>query len=190
MSSVGYTYNPFYEPVVSERYFSRGRKYDEIEPNRNNLPKMVDAFEERIRNWYIEPTELLLEKRLGRTVRKIVRWLTGRHEGGHYAFTVASMTCLLIDALSQFRYGELTSDGGIFRKLVTHDLRSYNVTLPNPIWHYDDKHGRPLGPDRPSLRPALGSEGTRLGCHADPRSGEAKAAHASSQCAADAGVRR
>ncbi len=101
---------------------------------------MVDAFEDRIRDWYIEPIEILLEKRLGQTLRKIVRWLASRQEGGHYSFAIASMTCLLIDALSQFRYGKLTSDGAIFKQFVKDDLRSYKVTLPNSILHYEDKH--------------------------------------------------
>ena len=140
MSSGSVAYNPFYEPVVNQRYFARTRKYDTVSVARHDLAMMVDAFKERISNWYVEPTEVLLEKKLSTSIRRIVRWLTGRQDGGHYVFSVASTTCLLIDCLSQFRYGELTSDGRIFRKFVTDDLRSYKVTLPTSIWHYDDKH--------------------------------------------------
>jgi hypothetical protein len=161
MSSGSISYNPFYEPVVTERFFSRRRKYDEVEADRNNLAKMVDAFEERIRNWYIEPAELLLERGVNKFIRKIVRCLTGRQSGGHYAFTVASITCLLIDALSQFRYGELTSDGRIFRQFVTSDLRSYNITLSTNIWHFDDRHA-PTGKELKTVSEVIWS-GIRCG---------------------------
>ena len=103
---------------------------------------MVDAFEERLHNWYIEPTEVLLESGQSNLTRKFVRWITGRQDGGHYSFAVASMTCLLIDCLSQFRYGELSSDGGIFKRFVADDLKSYDAPLPTSVWHYEAKHAR------------------------------------------------
>jgi hypothetical protein len=110
----------FYEPVQAERYFEKGRRYYEIEWK--NFAKVVEAFELRIRGWYIDPAELLIR------------------QSGHYSFTTIAVTCLLIDALSQYRYGVLCSEGRHFKQFVRDFLPSYNGTLPAPIWHHDHKN--------------------------------------------------
>ncbi|HVA45032.1 MAG TPA: hypothetical protein VNH11_01490 [Pirellulales bacterium] len=129
----------FYEPVPSERYFERDRKYAEI--NWTYFPGIVDAFERRIRGWYIEPIEILLERGVNRHVRRVVCCLANRHDGGHYSFAVMAMTCLLIDTLSQFQRGLLKATTSAFKAFVIHDLPSYNVTISPAI----DDYGRGAG---------------------------------------------
>ncbi len=130
----------FYEPVQAERYFERDRRYIEI--TWTSLVEVVDAFERRIRGWYTEPIEVLLERGGRNWSKRVVRWLTGRQDGGHYSFTVMAMTCMLIDSLSQFRYGELSSEGKLFKRFVEHHLPSYSGGPLVTFRHYDHKHNR------------------------------------------------
>jgi hypothetical protein len=124
----------FYEPVQTERFFDRNRKYAEI--NWAYFPGIVDAFEQRIHGWYIDPIEFLLEKGQSQRVRNIVRCLTGRDEAGHYSFTVAAMSCLLIDTLSQYNFGILESNPDKFKDFVRENLSNYNMPLRPPIAGY------------------------------------------------------
>jgi hypothetical protein len=110
----------FYAPVQTERYFEKAQKYSEI--NWDNFAEVVDAFELRIKGWYIDPAEHLLQ------------------HSGHYSFTVMATTCLLIDALSQYRYGKLFSKGEHFKDFVKDFLPSYNGDLPSHVLHYDHNH--------------------------------------------------
>src|SRR5208337_3432375 len=112
----------YYGPVRSERYFEKGRRYSEIEWT--NFAEAVEAFDHRIRGWYIDPTENLIK------------------QSGHHSFTVMAMTCLLIDALSQYRYGELFSEGKHFKRFVEDFLPSYKGSLPHPVWHYDHNYNQ------------------------------------------------
>lgn len=128
----------YYEPVQTERYFERERRYSEI--TWSSFADVVDAFERRIRGWYTQPIEILLERGLTESVKLEVRQKTGRQDGGHYSFTVMAMTCALIDTLSQYRYGMLASDGPTFVKFVNDHLQSYRVTLPMTLWHYESKY--------------------------------------------------
>lgn len=135
----------FYEPVQAERYFERDRRYNEI--TWSAFAEVVDAFDRRIRGWYMEPIELLMERGTRKWSKCLVRWLIGRQDGGHYSFTVMAMTCALIDTLSQYRYGLLASDGPQFVKFVNSHLPSYSGVLPVSLRHYDNKfspNGKPL----------------------------------------------
>ena len=78
---------PTYIPVQSARAFRRMTRYDQI--NWNNFSEVVDAFHGRIDDWYILPTKGLINHK----------------DGGHYAFAIMALNCLLIDTLSQFYYG-------------------------------------------------------------------------------------
>jgi hypothetical protein len=78
---------PFYTPVQNARAFRRMTRYDQI--NWNNFGEVVDAFHGRIDDWYILPTKELINHK----------------DGGHYAFAIMALNCLLIDTLSQFYYG-------------------------------------------------------------------------------------
>lgn len=117
----------YYEPVQFQRHFEKTNLYSAIDWY--NFTEVVEAFDRRIRGWYIEPTELLIS------------------QSGHYSFTVMAMTCLLIDALSQYRYGVLSSEGQHFKRFVKDFLPSYGGSLPSMICHYDLKYstnGKPL----------------------------------------------
>lgn len=124
----------FYEPVQSQRFFERDRKYADI--NWSYFPGVVDAFERRIRGWYIEPVEVLLERGVDPHSRHLVRCLSNRRDGGHYSFTVMAITCLLIDTLSQFVRGILQSTGNDFKAFVRDYLPSYDIPLKTPIDGY------------------------------------------------------
>ena len=78
---------PFYTPVQNARAFRRGKPYDQI--NWNNFRDVVNEFHGRIDDWYLQPTKVLINHR----------------EGGHFAFAVMAINCLLIDTLSQYFYG-------------------------------------------------------------------------------------
>ena len=78
---------PFYSPVQNARAFRRMTRYDQV--NWNNFNEVVDAFHARIDDWYILPTKELINHK----------------DGGHYAFAIMALNCLLIDTLSQFYYG-------------------------------------------------------------------------------------
>ncbi len=138
MSSVLPMYNPFYEPVQNQRFFERQRRYSEI--NWTDFRDVLHAWERRINGWYIESIEVMLDRDLKGWKRSVVGWLTSRPSSGHYAFTVMSVTCLLIDALSQYRYGELSSEGSHFKSFVESCLPCYSGMLPTEIWHYDHKY--------------------------------------------------
>ncbi len=133
----------FYEPVQDDRYFERDMLYRQI--NWASLGEVIDAFSRRIEGWYIEPIRVVLECGLAPADRETVRRLTGRRDGGHYAFATMAMTCLLIDALSQYRYGELSSSGNHFKRFIREVLPSYKGTLPASIWHYDHSRQRKKG---------------------------------------------
>ena len=116
----------FYTPVGANRYFEKHIKYDVIERDRNDLRKMVDAFERRIRGWYIEPIEVLFT----------------HPDPGHFSFAVTAMTCLLIDAFSQFRYGELSSEGKVFERFVEDCLPTYAGPIVVRLSHFDHKFSK------------------------------------------------
>jgi hypothetical protein len=78
---------PFYLPVQNARAFRRMTRYDQV--NWNNFNEVVDAFHARIDDWYLLPTKELINHK----------------DGGHYAFAIMALNCLLIDTLSQFYYG-------------------------------------------------------------------------------------
>jgi hypothetical protein len=124
----------FYAPVQTERYFERERRYCDI--TWKHFPNTVDAFERRIRGWYIEPIEILLERRNKAWVKRFVRWLTGRQDGGHYSFTVMVMACMLIDTLSQFVRGKPEGTSGDFKSFVKQHLPSYSGSLSTAIDGY------------------------------------------------------
>ena len=139
----------FYEPVQSERFFEKTRRYSEI--NWSFFPGVVDAFERRMRSWYIEPIEVLLEKGIAESVLRIVRSLANREEGGHYSFAVMAMTCLLIDTLSQYVRGVPESTPTDFKAFVRDHLPSYSSTLSPAIDGYRPPRGRSTSPRHDQL---------------------------------------
>ncbi|QDU76834.1 hypothetical protein Pan97_38910 [Bremerella volcania] len=130
--STGTAFTPWYEPTPTRGHFTKHTKYDEVLRDRGDLGKLVDHFERRLRGWYIEPIEVLLETNVRGWRMKLARFLARRDEGGHYSFSVAAMTCLLIDTLSQFEKGKLESDNVVFKDFVRRNLPCYAGSLtPN-----------------------------------------------------------
>lgn len=128
----------FYEPVKEQRYFERDRRYDSI--NWGDFGDIVQAWSRRIDGWYVDPVKVLLDRDLGRWQRRLLQWITGRRNPGHFAFTVMAISCLMIDTLSQYRFGKTTSNGWDFKQFVRDHLQNYAASLPANIWHYDDGH--------------------------------------------------
>ncbi len=120
---------PFYIPVQNARAFRRMTRYDQI--NWNNFSEVVDAFHGRIDDWYILPTKELINHK----------------DGGHYAFAVMALNCLLIDMMSQFYYGSLTSSGNRFKNFVRDRIPTLAGNLPvqinQPVSPYNQA-GSPL----------------------------------------------
>ena len=89
------------------------------------LDDVVDAFSERINDWYLEPI---------RGMKSV---------SGHFAFAAMAVNCLLIDMLSQFAKGLPESDGSEFKNYLknTSELGKYAVNLIQPIDYerYDKK---------------------------------------------------
>lgn len=78
---------PDYLPVQNARAFRRDKAYDQIKWS--NFREVIDEFHGRIDDWYIKPAKALIN----------------HNEGGHFAFAVMAINCLLIDTLSQYYYG-------------------------------------------------------------------------------------
>lgn len=120
---------PFYKPEQSARAFRRMTRYDQI--NWNDFTSVIDAFHGRIDDWYILPTKELLNHK----------------DGGHYAFAVMALNCLLIDTMSQFYYGLLTSSGRKFKDFVRDRIPKVAGNLPTQINQPvspNNRHGDPL----------------------------------------------
>lgn len=103
----------FYQPVRDQRFFSAGKKYDAI--NWNDFRQVVEAFRTRIDDWYIKPAEQL----------RAASW--------DHAFAVMAIDCLLIDALSQFHYGEFSSSRTLFRKYARKKIAGMRDKLPEAV---------------------------------------------------------
>lgn len=141
----------YYEPVVANRYFSKSVKYDEVYSHRNDLKKVVAYFDTRIKDWYIDPIDVLLESNLPKWRKRIVRWLTGRAHGGHYSFSVAAATCMLIDTLSQFIDGRPEGTPNVFKTFVRNNLPSYSIAVTPPIDGYRPPTGSATNPRHSQL---------------------------------------
>jgi hypothetical protein len=134
--STGPIFTPWYEPTPARGHFTKHTEYYEVLQDRGDLRKIVDHFERRLRGWYIEPIEVLLEANVSGWRMKLARYLARRDEGGHYSFSVAAMSCLLIDTLSQFEKGKLESDRGVFKDFVRRNLPNYAAPLTPTIDGY------------------------------------------------------
>lgn len=112
-----------YEVVQAHRYFDKNRRYSEIDWTK--LDEVVDAFQKRIRDWYLDPAKELAKN-------------------GHFAFSVMALNCLLIDTLSQFVYGKDSSEASTFKQFIKDKLPQYCGSLSAPIQHDDGKRNTSL----------------------------------------------
>jgi hypothetical protein len=112
------------EDARQRRFFSKEVLYSSI--NWSDLASIVDAFHVRIADWYLQPARHLAANL-------------------HFSFSVMALNCLLIDALSQFVYGEARSSGSVFKKFVRSRLpAAYSTTLQTPIRHLTENRERSL----------------------------------------------
>jgi hypothetical protein len=113
----------FYEIHQSawkKRAFSKKKLYKDIDWS--DLDQIIDAYRERIEQWYLSPA-----KELARDC--------------HSAFSVMALNCLLIDTLSQFVAGIPSSKPDQFKDFIRNRLPSiYRRELRTPIER--DKHER------------------------------------------------
>lgn len=112
------------QATQANRYFSRSVKYSQIDWS--NLDRVVDAFGQRIHDWYLDPA-----RELATNI--------------HFAFSVMVINCLLIDALSQFVAGSDSSQAAEFKRFIRTRLSpTYSSQLPTPIKHDDGKRQQTL----------------------------------------------
>lgn len=118
----------FHQPVQDKRYFQQGTKYNAI--NWNDFRAAVGAFTAKIEGWYLVP---------GRVLRP--NW--------DHAFALMSIDCLLIDALSQYYYGALTSEQRVFKRFARRKFPDFRTLLPDPIFHPAPRRPRRKNPAAP-----------------------------------------
>jgi hypothetical protein len=115
----------YYKPVKKSRYFNKDKRYSEIDWNDFNV--VVQEFRERINVWYIEPIKAL-------------------QKCGDHSFPVAGLTCLLIDALSQYFPQPMLvgpkPSGHEFKEFIKNYLPRFAEPLPAVITHYRHDSGR------------------------------------------------
>ena len=107
------------QAAQANRYFSKEVRYSQIDWS--NLDQIVDAYRQRIQDWYLGPAKELAKN-------------------GHFAFSVMALNCLLIDTLSQFVAGIDSSKPAEFKKFICKRLPStYSCKLKTTIQHDDGK---------------------------------------------------
>ena len=109
-------------PVLENRLFNRSALYGEIDWN--NLPVVIDAWEERMREWYIEPA-LQLEK-----------------ASSHFGFAVMALNSILIDALSQYYAGQQSSSQTVFKDFLRAQIPEFAQQLPSAIRYQFNNNNR------------------------------------------------
>jgi hypothetical protein len=121
----------FHQPVHNNRYFHHGKKYNEIDWN--DFRAVVEAFTTKIEGWYLAPGHALCPT-----------W--------DHAFALMSIDCLLIDALSQYYYGALTSEQRVFKRFTRRHFPDFRKLLPEPILHPAPRRPRRKNPAQPRPR--------------------------------------
>ena len=112
------------QTAQASRYFSKEVRYSQIDWS--SLDGIVDAFKQRILDWYSEPAAELAKN-------------------GHFAFAVMALNCLQIDTLSQFVSGKDSSDASEFKKFIRGRLPSvYSCQLRTSIQHDDGSRQKTL----------------------------------------------
>jgi hypothetical protein len=116
-------------PAYSQRFFSRAVHYSGVDWS--SLPNVVDAYRQRIDDWYLSPA-----KQLSANI--------------HFAFAVMALDCLLIDTFSQYFEGRASSDRNAYKRFVRTHLPGFSLPLPAPIAH-DDGKGKSTLADVPDV---------------------------------------
>ena len=103
-----------YEPARKKRLFAVGTLYSQIDET--SLQNVLEAFEKRIDQWYMEPIRLLRSQ-----------------PGQHGAFAAMSICCLLIDCLCQFEAGKVVANRTLYKKYIQKRLPHYDRPIDPPI---------------------------------------------------------
>lgn len=106
----------FYTVTKSSRWLKPKTLYSEIDWG--SLDAVVDAFAERLDEWYIKPAEAL-------------------RMSGHFAFAAMAINCIVLDTLSQYDSGSRCSTGEVFKEFARKALPEFAQPLPTPVDHFD-----------------------------------------------------
>jgi hypothetical protein len=103
-----------YRPLKDKRFFTHDTRYDEVDWNDENAA--IKKFKAQLEGWYIDPIESLIAA------------------SRHYGFTVIALTCVLIDTLAQYYFGEEKSSQKAFKDfLKDHVGGPFDDKLPTPV---------------------------------------------------------
>jgi len=102
-----------FRPVQSKRLFHPTRHYDKI--NWNDFSCAVREFKKQLYTWYIKPARVLMQK------------------SSHYSFASLSLTCTLIDTLSQYEYGHKSSKKKLFIRFCRKHFPELKKRFSKPI---------------------------------------------------------
>src|SRR6266496_2718372 len=110
-----------YKPVKSVRLFTKTVGYHQIDWN--DWDDVIPRFRQRLLWWYVRPIQSLK-----------------RHN--HRGFPVVALSCLLLDALSQYEHGLDMSDGRTFKSFVRKRMSKWCVAFATPIRVWNERTGK------------------------------------------------
>jgi hypothetical protein len=113
-----------YKPVKKARLFTKNVWYHQI--HWNDWSDVIRRFEQQIHWWYVTPIKHL------------------RKKTPHNGFAVVALSCVLVDALSQYHAGIERSTGRAFKEFVRKRLPSHGGKFPTPIRVWDETKGKEL----------------------------------------------
>jgi hypothetical protein len=98
-----------------ERHFSLFLKDLTSNINWHDVDEVIDAFERRIRSWYLEPAQILIDEMPGKE------------------FIITNIGCTLVDTLSQFRTGKDAHDAQAYKEFTEDHFPDFEQELPKHI---------------------------------------------------------
>lgn len=102
--------------IVGERWFNSNKKYSEIDFQ--NFREVVDNFEIKIKDWYIDQADLFVD---------------GKETSKDAGFAISTFSCLLIDCLSQYEAGEFESCRSMYIDYLKAYWNDLGVSFSIPI---------------------------------------------------------
>lgn len=98
-----------------ERHFSLYLKDIISNIDWDDIDDVIDSFERRIRSWYLEPAEILIDEMPGND------------------FIITNIGCTLVDTLAQFRTGREAHDAKEFKQFTEDHFPNFHKPLPKTI---------------------------------------------------------
>lgn len=80
-----------------------------------NFDEVLEAFRRRIKSWYLDPADILIEEMPGKE------------------FIITNIGCILVDTISQFRTGSEAHDPTVFKKFTEEHFEDFGTDLPRTI---------------------------------------------------------